>query len=72
LVAFVEQALSVLFTALQANGWVDWVEEGTKFGEAASGGDGVELGGTAASAKTVENVDILGNDDWLSARAGLG
>jgi hypothetical protein len=72
LVAFVEQALSVLFTALQANGWVNWVEEGTKFGETASGRDGVELSATAALAITMEDIDIFGNDDWLSARAGLG
>jgi hypothetical protein len=72
LVTFVVQALSVLFAALQFNSWVDWVEESTKAGETASGRDLVELSGTTATANTVEVVDILGNGDWLSARAGLG
>lgn len=72
MVAWVVQALSVLLAASHADSWVDWEKEETKLGAAASGGDVVELGGTAASALSVEDVNILGDGDWFPAWASLG
>jgi hypothetical protein len=61
-----------LFAALHADSWVDWEKEETELGSTAGGGDVVELGSTAASTLSVEDVDVLGNGDLLSAGTGLG
>lgn len=58
--------------ALESGGGLEWVQEVSELGGAASGRNVVVLSGTAASAQSTELVDVGSLGNLSSALAGLG